>query len=169
MGITCPGPPPSPTQTIGSWDIVYLEMIWDQAKVFPRQAMCYGIDTRRIDDYQLIRGHNRDRCARYLSLDMRDGRSHALTVFTTADGVCCVQIDGDERRTLGAPVEECCAVTCYLEPGETVQSLFVVTRERFDYDARAAPLPGLFLLVSPSLVHHRFGASADHSFRRRLP
>lgn len=169
MQITCPAVLPSTAESFESWGLTHLDMIWDQAPKFSRHHMCYGIDTYRTHLHQLIREHAGERCARYLSLDMKGGRSHALTVFTTADGVCCVQIDGDERRRLGAPVEECCALTCYLKPDETVQSLFVVTREKFNFESWEAPLPGLFLLVSPSLVHHRFGAAAYYSFRPRLP
>lgn len=91
--------------------------------------------------------HHRDRCARYLSLDMEDSQTHALTVFSTTEGMCCVQIDGDERRRLGVPPKNSCAMTFYLGRGEAVQALYVVTRDsRYKGDRHKTSI-GPFLLI----------------------
>lgn len=95
-----------------------------------------------------IRGSHKSRYTNYLSLDLKDDERHSLTVFCAADAICCIQIDGNPQRRLGEPSEKCCPITFFLEAGEKIHSLVVVTRRSREIRHAQGP----FLLVSAVII-----------------
>lgn len=75
-----------------------------------------------------IRGDPNSCYAHSLPFPSADGKEHALTVFSNASGMSCIQVDGDGSSRLGMPYKLSTPVTFYLRANEIVDSVFVIAR-----------------------------------------
>lgn len=88
-----------------------------------------------------LRGNHRARFGTFLPIQLNQDQNNRLTIFSDSGGICAIQLNDQPR--LGVANHRCCAVTHYLQPGETLESLHVVTQgDRYPF-----LLQGPFLFV----------------------